>query len=164
MSNGKTIDGEYVLSQVDPFNENHFYIEVEFEQGKLTWFQEHPNQLYYTDTRETENKTYVIERNSAPSLSGRPGGHSKGYGDFILDETTKLFIPRRTGLDSDDNSLQNMLWARDAVEKVAQWNASQMIYDKDSSGIVDPGMEYHTWIVKNQPLKAAPANMKVVGK
>jgi len=147
MPNDHEFKGKYRLSQVDAGNENHFYVSVKCEKGTITWFQEHPNQLFVED--KGYGLTRVYERGSAPSISGRPGGHSKGYGDMVLDESLDMIGAIR----SQDPGIMRAFTERtmgqavDAVRTVAsRWNEPALIYGQDSAHIVDPGKQFYNFI------------------
>jgi len=127
---GHQVEGAYFLSQVATGHENDFSIEIEFEKGEVSWREEEPNYLLVNRFFGAPQR---IERNSAPSISGRPGGHPHGYGDAMLIEVLKMFDV----IDSGDNeriraySEKNIGDAVQAMQLLEQWVAEPPIpYDR----------------------------------
>jgi predicted dehydrogenase len=128
---GKTVNGKYILSQVDTGdeimgNENNFYIRVKMKDGtEIRWFQEDPNHLDVL----REGKVYQrIERGSAPGMIGRPGGHPHGYGDAILIEADKWYDVAQSGSPSMIKTYteENIGQAVEAVKKIDRWLATPL--------------------------------------
>jgi predicted dehydrogenase len=87
-SAGVSVPGHYRLSQVDPGEKNHFTVSLVFEEGRIEWDQEHPNQLYVSGKN---GERRVVERGSAPGIAGVPPGHPQGYHDALAMELMKMF-------------------------------------------------------------------------
>ncbi len=124
--NKRKVQGKYILSQVDPGddimgNENNFYIRVKMRGGsEIRWSQEDPNHLDVLKQGEIYER---IERSSAPSLTGRPGGHPHGYGDSILLEVDRMMDVATSRDDSRIRAYthENISQAVEAVRKIDTW-------------------------------------------
>jgi predicted dehydrogenase len=124
---GAIVDGRYALSQVTHGNANNFTIDVIFENGDhYFWSQENPNHLDYKDAFGTRQK---IQRTSAPSISGRPSGHPKGYGDAILDELLKLDNTIESGSSSQIRAYthRNLTHAVESMLMIQKWNENPLL-------------------------------------
>ena len=85
---GVSVPGYYRLSQVDAGEKNHFTVSLVFDQGKIGWDQEHPNQLCISGK---DGQVKVFERGSAPGIVGSPPGHPHGYHDEIARELMDMY-------------------------------------------------------------------------
>jgi predicted dehydrogenase len=85
---GFKVPGYFRLSQVDAGEKNHFTASVTFENGKVEWDQEHPNQLRISGK---DGQVRTFERGSAPGIVGSPPGHPHGYHDAIARELMEMY-------------------------------------------------------------------------
>lgn len=107
-------------SQVAPGNENGLKLRVYGEKGGLEWFQEDPNQLWFTPFGEPKR---LLTRNGAGAYSANqavsrvPAGHPEGYLEgfaTIYNEAADLVIAARNG-DRPDHLLPTVQDGLDGV-------------------------------------------------
>jgi hypothetical protein len=146
----RKIKGNLISSQVSIGNLNNFYIKVKTKNGdEYTWWQEDPNHL---DVLTRAGRYQRIERSSAPSQTGCPGGHPHGYRDAMSIGVDKFSSVALSG-DKDLiqwYSLENTNLALKASLYQNEWISGELIPYK---GQVNDRLNFSN-VIRNKLLEA----------
>jgi len=125
------VRGRYLLDQVIAGHKNDYRVSILFEKGKVYWEAEYPNHVIESGADGVDK---IIQRGSAPGITGRPPGHPKGYGDALTDSVVSMFRKiKDAGYGRlDDATLESYTGRNigDAVKTtraIARWNEPALI-------------------------------------